>query len=192
MAAKGSRIDFMFLAPPLTRPLDPLLYTLLHDSRITRHVNENILQCMRDTPRSVYKDFKTSVTCWETSVLIFNVKSNSVSKSAAFYEPMSVVRPFVAPIFTHPPSPSSCARVYQLWQHELWGISAAPPSPTLALHLRVYQLWQHELWGISAAPPSPTLALHLRVYQLWQHELWGISAAPMSVMRRLRCAQFSQ
>ena len=25
MATKGGRIDFMFLAPPLTRPLDPLL-----------------------------------------------------------------------------------------------------------------------------------------------------------------------
>ena len=25
MAAEGSRIDFMFLGPPLTRPLDPLL-----------------------------------------------------------------------------------------------------------------------------------------------------------------------
>ena len=25
MAAKGGRIDFMFLGPPLTRPLDPLL-----------------------------------------------------------------------------------------------------------------------------------------------------------------------
>ena len=26
MAAEGGRIDFMFLAPPLTRPLDPLLH----------------------------------------------------------------------------------------------------------------------------------------------------------------------
>ena len=26
MAAKDGRIDFMFLAPPLTRPLDPLLH----------------------------------------------------------------------------------------------------------------------------------------------------------------------
>ena len=25
MAAEGGRIDFMFLGPPLTRPLDPLL-----------------------------------------------------------------------------------------------------------------------------------------------------------------------
>ena len=26
MAAKGGHIDFMFLAPPPTRPLDPMLY----------------------------------------------------------------------------------------------------------------------------------------------------------------------
>ena len=29
MAVKGARIDFIFLAPPLTRPLDPLLQPLV-------------------------------------------------------------------------------------------------------------------------------------------------------------------
>ena len=30
MAAEGGRIDFMFLGPPLTRPLDPLLDLHFH------------------------------------------------------------------------------------------------------------------------------------------------------------------
>ena len=29
MAAEGGRIDFMFLGPPLTRPLDPLLKSII-------------------------------------------------------------------------------------------------------------------------------------------------------------------
>ena len=45
MAAEGGRIDFMFLGPPLTRPLDPLLVCIVSQKKIHTFTCNILLGC---------------------------------------------------------------------------------------------------------------------------------------------------
>ena len=80
MAAKGDRIDFMFLGPPLTRPLDPLLHRYPQTEervQVTFQIQLNDQPPVRSPSHNCTQKFCISTfLAWNSCFYIVRQKSN--------------------------------------------------------------------------------------------------------------------